>query len=419
MNQRQHLTFKGNIDHPRHDWLRLTPAYSQGLVRSILREYSPDKYSVLDPFCGSATTSLVCMQLGFDTDSIEINPFLTWFGNVKLTNYPEIDQQELRKIWSIAIKYGLSRTDITPKVPPIHNVDRWWTPRTQFILGRIKESLDSQFDKIGINQHNLLLIAFLQVVEKTANIKRGHQSLSFGDGAEEFSNDEIETISEEAILEIIQGLEIKLKGKGKVSLGDSINLEKIPSNHNLVITSPPYCNRMSYVRELRPFMYWTGHLIEKKDAANLDWKSIGGTWGKATSSLEDWKPTLDLPSSVNMESIRSRVIAAAESRGKKSGPLLATYIHKYLHDIYSHLTSIRKLLQEEGLCMHYIVGNSVFYGVEVPIHELIGTMMDDLGFENIRINKIRSRNSKTELYEYDVSVNGAIIDYEAQEIESE
>ncbi|WP_322490103.1 hypothetical protein [Chloroflexus sp.] len=39
---------------------------------------------------------------------------------------------------------------------------------------------------------------------------------------------------------------------------------------SLVITSPPYPNRMSYIRELRPYMYWLGYLNNGRDAGELD-----------------------------------------------------------------------------------------------------------------------------------------------------
>src|SRR5205823_779155 len=55
-----------------------------------------------------------------------------------------------------------------------------------------------------------------------------------------------------------------------------------------VTTSPPYPNRMSYIRELRPYMYWLGYLSDGRAAGELDWKAIGGTWGCATSMLNTW-----------------------------------------------------------------------------------------------------------------------------------
>src|SRR5258707_12673767 len=89
------LTFKHNIERGRHGWLRLTPAYSVKVVRSILDEVGETPY-VLDPFSGTGTTGLVCGEHGLRCDLIDINPFLVWLATVKTTNYTTDDVNEAR-----------------------------------------------------------------------------------------------------------------------------------------------------------------------------------------------------------------------------------------------------------------------------------------------------------------------------------
>lgn len=55
-----------------------------------------------------------------------------------------------------------------------------------------------------------------------------------------------------------------------------------------------------------------------------------------------------------------------------------------------------------GAKVHYIVGNSTFYGVLVPVEVLFRDMLHEAGFEDTKISTIRKRNSKKELYEYDI-----------------
>jgi hypothetical protein len=88
-----------------------------------------------------------------------------------------------------------------------------------------------------------------------------------------------------------------------------------------VITSPPYPNRVSYVRELRPYMYRLGCLPDGRSAGELDWQAIGGTWGCATSKLTHWTPArpLEIPYA-QFQPIVERI-------GDHS-PLLARYVSK-------------------------------------------------------------------------------------------
>jgi tRNA/tmRNA/rRNA uracil-C5-methylase (TrmA/RlmC/RlmD family) len=68
------LTFKGNLRSTRYGWLRLTPAYSVHLVGEILDRASVGPGTVLDPFCGTGTTALVCAERGIRAETTDINP---------------------------------------------------------------------------------------------------------------------------------------------------------------------------------------------------------------------------------------------------------------------------------------------------------------------------------------------------------
>src|SRR6185437_15229209 len=100
-----------------------------------------------------------------------------------------------------------------------------------------------------------------------------------------------------------------------------------------VITSPPYPNRMSYIRELRPYMYWLGYLQDARSAGELDWQAIGGTWGFATSSVAKWKPEADVP-------IPHRGFMEIIERIDERSPILSRYVHKYFYDMVKHIRGL-------------------------------------------------------------------------------
>jgi hypothetical protein len=86
----------------------------------------------------------------------------------------------------------------------------------------------------------------------------------------------------------------------------------------------------------------------------------------------------------------------------KNGPLLANYVHRYFEDMFEHLGSIISLLTC-GATVHYIVGNSIFYGHEVPAEQFLAQQMADVGLCDVSIVPIRKRNSKKGLLEFHVS----------------
>ena len=173
------------------------------------------------------------------------------------------------------------------------------------------------------------------------------------------------------------------------------------SRVDLLITSPPYPNRMSYIRELRPYMYWLHFLKEARHAGELDWEAIGGTWGIATSRLLQWVPTAEFaPQGM------AALLAAIRAAHPKNGPLLANYVHKYFEDMFRHLRAISELLAA-GATVHYIIGNSLFYGHMVAAERYLAEQMSALGLEQVAVMPIRRRNSKKGLVEFRVSARKA------------
>ena len=82
--------------------------------------------------------------------------------------------------------------------------------------------------------------------------------------------------------------------------------------------------------------------------------------------------------------------------------LLATYVAKYCEDMARHFHSLRRVLKKDAR-VHYIVGNSTFYGVLVSTEQIYAAMLQECGFVDVAVRPIRKRNSKKALVEFDVS----------------
>ena len=147
-------------------------------------------------------------------------------------------------------------------------------------------------------------------------------------------------------------------------------------------------------------MYWLGFLTNGRDAGELDWTAVGGTWGIATSRLTEWYRPAEHFSSEQL----SNVLAMIAHNDNKNGPLLANYVAKYFDDMWVHFQSLISVLAP-GAKVHYIVGNSTFYGTLVPTELLFKEMLIALGFDSVECRPIRKRNSKRELIEFDVTAN--------------
>lgn len=397
VGQRSDLTFKHNKSLGRHGWLRLTPAYSVKLVKEIIAGASVD-VSILDPFSGTATTTLTAAEHGNVAVSFDINPFLIWLGNVKCRFYTAAQAQEVRDRVAAAIVKTPALLSQDNWRPPLFNIERWWSSTTLEVLAALRVALVQQFGEPAEDRADgLAWVAFCRLVIETSSAAFNHVSMSF---SSETAHYEVEHVTDlySAILDsVLLSCGSPLIGLGEVIEVDARAIPEMGRRFGLVVTSPPYPNRISYIRELRPYMYWMKFLEEAREAGEMDWKAIGGTWGIATSRLATWGSNGKLLPEILTDTVGR--IAATDT---KNAQLLATYVLKYFYDMHLHLSSLPNVL-EPGAELHYIVGNSTFFGNVVDTPAILGESMRMLGYEDVESKIIRKRNSNKALFEYDVT----------------
>jgi len=392
------LTFKANRGLGRHGWLRLTPAYSRHLVETLVSPLT-SAARVLDPFCGTGTTALTCAEHGIRADTVDINPFLVWLANVKFAAYAPTDICAAQE-FALSLQLHPHEEEGCWR-PPLKDIQKWWDERDLRSLAGLLAAIK----RIAVAKpaRDLLFSAFCRVAIETAAVSFGHQSMSFK--ARETGSlvvdihepSAIKALFRRRLKEVLAAAESPLDGGlARAVSGDSRRLDEVLGRrYSAVITSPPYPNRMSYIRELRPYMYWLGYLADGRQAGELDWQAIGGTWGCATSNLMRWAPDPSVPVPFpGLPGIVERI--AERSR------ILSIYVHKYFEDCVLHFRSLAKVLRK-GATAHYIVGNSKFYDVMLPTELIYAEIMRQHGFVDVAVENIRKRTSKKELFEFIVN----------------
>ncbi len=399
LRQRADYTHKFNLKTGRHGWLRLTPAYSVKVVTETISRYETG-LKVLDPFCGTGTTALCAVAEGHRATTVDINPFLTWLASAKTSIYSKRSLAETERA-------GVAALDLTHRealepapVPNIHRIERWWPESASHFLAHLKSAIVASTTDAQVR--DLLRVAFCRTLIKLSNAAFNHQSMSFKN---DDSQGQLQTDLGPGALFlndlrfVLQGAADNPPGAAAVVQDDARDLSRLTAaDFDLVVTSPPYANRMSYIRELRPYMYWLGYFDNARAAGELDWQAIGGTWGIATSRLSVWTRQHGCWLPDQLEGILADIAADANANGS----LLAAYVAKYFEDMSQHFDRLRTVLKR-GARLHYIVGNSTFYGVLVPTEQLYAAMLREYGFVGVTVRPIRKRNSNKALFEFDVS----------------
>jgi 16S rRNA G966 N2-methylase RsmD len=394
LTQRLEYTSRHNVSLGRHGWLRLMPAYSARLVDELLAE-SKVTDVILDPFGGTGTTALLAASKGRYAVSLDINPFLVWLARAKLAMYSLDELRQVREAQRAITRSLDKRAESLEVSPPIHGIERWWSDEDVELLRRLKGGIRSA--EVSTQARDLLLVAFCRVIYDRAKLTRRHPSLSFRTPTPEQA---VLPLAAEPFLDAITAVLPAAADNPYVAAVseccDARDLSNLtPRSIDIVITSPPYPNRVTVIRELRPYMYWLDYLKNSTDSGALDWRAIGGTWGAATHRLKTW----ELPPTANVPPMILAIAKKVAATRKPAAKIMANYILRYFADMTVHVEALASVMRHGGR-FHYVVGNSSFYGNVVETEKALMHIFVRAGFVNVRARALRKRTSKTELFEY-------------------
>lgn len=396
-------TFKAGLEVPVHRWFRLTPSFSPDLVIEMLNAMNGSTGDVvLDPFSGASTTLIECQINGIKSFGYEINPLLYFVGKTCL-NW-DVNRDVLRKTLSDIEKSYLkfdseySDSDLDNgklTVPPIHNPFRWWRRDVLKKALCIKLAIQKSSPSQDIKDFFMLAIAGVLVPDLT-NVTLGRLQLHFINRDKDIIN-VWEVFSNHARTMISDLEQIPLTNCGVSHLyhvdATSENLPSPNVSANLVITSPPYPNRYSYVWNTRPHLYFLDLFDTARQASELDKKTIGGTWGSATSVLMKGV----VPPENN--AVREIIVPIANEI-RKSDNLMANYLVNYFNMLSRQITNMNRVLQPHAK-LAYVVGCSRLKGVYIETDVLLAKIIErlGLGFKIDTVERIRKRNSGKNLHE--------------------
>lgn len=389
--------FNGTLREPIHRWYRLTASFSPAFVGRVLSEKVAHR--VLDPFSGVGTTLLEASRLGHQATGVELNPFLRDISRLKCEISLIDDARVAAALIDVKRDYDTNekatrgtrmaswkKNSLQPPVPPLYAIENWWPWAILRKLLLLRQSIDANTDE-GAAERLLLRVALARVA--MALDKQSHTSLSYPKLARRF---EPLTPFLDAVAEMRADVRLaKIPGSARCLRGDSRHLDRVLGGQkfDIVVTSPPYCNRFTYTRQTRPMLYFLGYFHNTRQSGDLDIDAVGGTWGRATDRLRRVVKEPD-PGAVRAVQRVARLEGASR--------FAHNYVVEYCNALYSHLSSLQGHLND-GAELHYVIGNSYLYGIEIPADRMLGDLMQAAGYSVRKIERVRRRHSRVDLYE--------------------
>ena len=387
-----------------HRWFRLTPSFGPDLVRDMLAELQCEETEVvLDPFAGAGTTNIECQLKGITSYGFELNPFLHFVGNTSLNWNLKAETlhavlkdvcTNFEKLERITKSKDLVSCGI--KIPPIHNIDRWWRKDVLRQILLLKKAIDDTAPSGEVKNLFRLALAGVLVPDLT-NVTLGRLQLHFIDR----SKDTIEVLATftrhaKGIIEDLAALSrIGHKRSSRILQMDTTQSAALKLDRlvNCVVTSPPYPNRYSYIWNTRPHLYMLDFISTGKEASDLDKAAIGGTWGTATSMLIKGTVKADF-------AVVERVVGPLVEEIRSRDNLMANYTMKYFNMLTKQIVSMDHLLAGNAR-LAYVVGCSWLKDVYVETDLILAKLLEGSGlrYKVSSIERFRKRNSGKDLYE--------------------
>jgi len=236
-------TFVPNKQLPVYNWFYFKEGFARDLVTLLLDRYvgkngQGGNSNVLDPFVGSGTTLVACKERGLDSYGFDVSPLAILASRAKTNDY---DVDELKQSIKLLSKSKFQKPD-TSAIPK--EVRRYFN----------KHTLDDvMFFRKQVGQFSGEIQDFVKLGLITSTTKCSYM---YKDGAvlkirkkpvPVFRKFYIRTLRK--MLADVQKTEPKFKQcQTFVDEGDARNLKIDSQFIDLVITSPPYMNKIEYTK---------------------------------------------------------------------------------------------------------------------------------------------------------------------------
>lgn len=385
------INFSTNKDVPFHGWLKYREGYAGSLVSKLMELGNVAKGEmVVDPFCGSGTTSIVAKDNGCIGYGCDINPMSSFITSIKLTNY---SQQELDDVLTELEKIDLNIFE----AEKYSSLERYYNKGNFIDLCKIKYWIDSITTK---SVHDILLVAFICIVEECSNRRKD------GNGLKIYPTkiNDVKKCFKEKLFAIVKDLKSKsiknTNGFDGYSLVDSAttfagNCLKVIKNMKCdvgaVIFSPPYANSFDYLETYKLELVFGGFVEGIKGLNQLRKKALRSFVGVKMDEKPDYYVSLLSNEIYNAIPLKEAKTGKIDSRTRK----VPSMINGYFYDMEQVLIQCEQILNK-GKHVYIVVDQSAYLGKIVPTDLLLGYLGEKHNFDIEYILKTKNANTSAQ-----------------------
>jgi DNA modification methylase len=392
------VTFRESKRLPVHGWYPYVEGFSARYVHDVLHRFDLPA-SVHDPFGGAGTTQLTASLLGVPSSYAEVNPFMAFVAETKVTAAAQARRNlpRVRRVFSQFLEQlhegALDRIAATINLACFETT----FPGRDFFEERplrhllAARSLAATVAGEDSATRDLLYLACAANVVRSSNMTRRADLRRRR--TDEYRGRVVDVAgfireSVERMLDDIEQLPEQMAPMTRVAVDCR---EGAPASVSMVITSPPYLNGTNYIRNTKLELWFLGFLHSEAELASLRQQTLCAGINDVSRARGEYTRF------ERVEEVAARLDRATRDRRI---PLMVRY---YFSDMRRMFERSFGALAPGGRFV-LDIGDSAFYGVHVPTDELLIDVALSAGFalEHRRLLARRCSRGNVERRQFEV-----------------
>lgn len=399
---RELVSFQANKKEPFYRWLKFKEGFSSKLVQYCLNRFQPSVRTaprILDPFAGSGTTLTTATKFGWRATGIELLP--VGIAAMKARLKADVVSIPMFERYVEELSSWTWNQKGTYSFPHLRITEGAFSKETESAIASHMLFLE-RIDDPGIKY--LFWFALLSVLEDVSYTRKDGQYLRW----DQRSGRELRSSFDKGFIpdfkHAINGkLDIMLDDirwrnggsySSNVEIIEASNLDIMPtlteSSFDLILTSPPYCNRYDYTRTYALELAFLGY---SESAV----KSLRQTLLSATVENKSKRAYLEeqyrrrnqedrFASSVRafeehetLQRILAMLYRLRENK-ELNNPNIPGMVENYFFEMSCLITEMARVLSPGGRVV-MINDNVQYHGVEVPVDMILSDFAQSAGLK--------------------------------------
>ncbi|SDW06205.1 hypothetical protein SAMN05421781_0309 [Marinococcus luteus] len=379
---------------PVHRWFNFVAGFSPEFVEMCITDSNLSKNStLLDPFGGCGTSLVESNFHGINSVGFEAHLFLAKISDAKISIEIKLEvineiYNEMKEIddskYVLDNDYSNSAKIYLLKLIPEYSLNK---------LALARKLVDSYTG----NKHKIAHLVLSKMLDlcshsKTDGIYKAPTSkknaLEYYDSLNSIYNliyDDLNFIKEKTP-----------KNKAKIIKNSSEDMSFLRDNScDLLVTSPPYINNFDFGEMTRMYLYfWLyasswGEITDK-----VRTKLVTNT----TTALKGHKEKIPVYRSTTPISVHKQLdllerILKEKAKTKPSKKPYHNLIYPYFSQMSKIFNESHRVLKNNSK-INIIISDAALYGIHIKAHDILASILAEIGYDNIEVIKLRDRGAR-------------------------